>query len=191
MNLSMTGASGVDFKTGTQRSRVVVESWGEHHLYCPNCTSPILTLQDDRDGGLECPRCSSEFRLKGQRTRIGHSVTDGPYNVLVRAIRRGEAPGFFVLHYDAASWTVRDVLLVPGAALVPEAIMRGPDGVGCRIVLDSLPAAARIPIVTTIKSSSAGDTECIMISRPEEVREKFQQFRRGRARSPSAPLEKG
>jgi type II restriction enzyme len=178
MNLSMTGASGVDFKTGTHRARVLVESWGEHHLYCPNCTSPILTQQDDADGGLDCPRCSSQFRLKGQRTRIGHSVTDGPYSTLTRAIRRSKAPGYFIMHYDAASLSVRDLVLVPGGALTPEAIVRGPDGVGCRIVLDSLPAAARIPIITTIKSSGAGDTECIMISRPEEVREKFRQFKK-------------
>ncbi len=182
MQLSMTGASGVDFKSGNPRARVLVESWGEHHLYCPNCSSFVLALLDDAEGGLECPRCSSQFRLKGQRTRIGHSVTDGPYPALLRAIRRnGKAPGFFFVHYDAESWTVRDVLLVPGGALTPAAIVRGPGGVGCRISLDSLPAEARIPIITTIKSSGIGDTECLMISRPEEVREKFHQFK-GRAK---------
>jgi hypothetical protein len=183
MNLSMTGASGIDFKSGTQRARALIESWGEHNLYCPNCASPRLKRQDDPDGGLGCPRCGSRFRLKGQKARIGHSVTDGPYTALMRAIRRGDAPGFFVLHYDAVSWTVRDLLLVPGAVLAPAAIMRGPDGVGCRIMLDSLPPAARIPLVTTIKSSGAGDTECIMISRPEEVREKFRQFKTRRTRA--------
>ncbi len=96
----------------------------------------------------------------------------------MRAIRRAAAPGFFFVHYDGASWTVRDVLLVPGGALASSAIQKGPDGVGCCIVLDSLPVEARIPIITTIKSSGAGDTECIMISRPEEVREKFKQFKK-------------
>ncbi len=76
MQLSMTGASGVDFKSANPRARVVVESWGEHHLYCPNCTSPILTQRDDGEGGLECPRCGSEFRIKGQKARLGHSVTE-------------------------------------------------------------------------------------------------------------------
>ena len=191
MNLSMSGAPGADFKSGAQRARVVTESWGEHNLYCPNCASPKLRREDEPDGGLGCPRCGSAFRLKCQKTRIGHSFTDGPYATLTRAIRRGDAPGYFVLHYEIVpplggenvrhivdgAWVVRNLLLVPGAALTNEAVVKGPDGVGCRIVLDSLPAAARIPIITTIKSSSAGDTECIMISRPEEVREKFHQFK--------------
>jgi hypothetical protein len=192
MNLSMSGAPGADFTSGTRRARVVTESWGEHNLYCPNCTSPTLVALDNADSGFECPRCQSGYRLKSQKTRIGHSFTDGPYTVLTRAIRRGEAPGFFVLHYEIVpphggegvrnivdgAWVVRNVLLVPGAALTLAAIVKGPDGVGCRIVLDSLPAGARIPVITTIKSSGAGDTECIMISRPEEVREKFRQFKR-------------
>jgi uncharacterized C2H2 Zn-finger protein len=192
VNLSMSGAPGADVKSGALRARVVTESWGEHNLYCPNCTSPILVARDDVESGFECPRCGSGYRLKCQKTRIGHSFTDGPYTTLTRAIRRGDAPGYFVLHYEIVpplggenvrqivdgAWVVRNLVLVPGAALATEAIVKGPDGVGCRIVLDSLPAAARIPIITTIKSSSAGDTECIMISRPEEVREKFRQFKK-------------
>jgi hypothetical protein len=175
----MSGAPGADMKGASQRARALTESWCEHNLYCPNCTSPSLTAMDDGDGGFECPRCGSVYRLKGQKSRIGHSFTDGPYARLMRAIRLGKAPGFFILHYDAASRAVRDLLLVPGRALAPEAIQKGPGGVGCRIVLDNLPPAARIPIITTIKSSSGeGDTECIMISRPEEVREKFQEFKK-------------
>lgn len=183
----MPGTTGTDFKTGTQRARAIVEAWGDHNLYCPNCTSPLLVALDDAVGGLDCPRCGSLFRIKGQKARIGHSITDGPYTALMRAIRRHEAPSFFVLHYDAESWTVRDLLLIPGGALVPSAIEKGPDGVGCRILLDSLPAAARIPIITTIKSAGAGDTECIMISRPEEVREKFGQFKKRKTPVKSSP----
>ena len=192
MNLSMDGAPGVDFKSGAQRARVITESWGEHNLYCPNCTSPILCGRDDAEGGLDCPRCGSTFRLIAQKTRPGHSIANGPYPALLRAIRRGEAPGYFCLHYEIVpplggekvrnivdgTWVVHNLLLVPGNALTPEAIQKGPDGAGCRILLDVLPPEARIPMVTTIKSpSSEGDTECIMISRPEEVREKFKQFR--------------
>lgn len=188
----MSGAPGADFKSGAQRARAVTESWVEHNLYCPNCTSPTLVALNDVDNGFECPRCGSGYRLKCQKTRIGHSFTDGPYTALARALRRGDAPGYFVLHYEIVpphggenvrhisdgAWVVRNLLLVPGGALTTGAIVRGPDGVGCRIVLDNLPAAARIPVITTIKSSNAGDTECIMISRPEEVREKFRQFKK-------------
>src|SRR5215469_547261 len=127
MNLSMSSEPGADCKSGAQRARVLTESWGEHNLYCPNSTSPTLVARDEADSGFECPRCGSGYRLKCQKTRIGHSFTDGPYTALTRAIRRGDAPGYFVLHYEIVpplggegvrhvvdgARVVRNLLLVP------------------------------------------------------------------------------
>jgi hypothetical protein len=38
-------------------------------------------------------------------------------------------------------------------------------------------------MITTIRSASPGGTECIMISRPEEVREKFRRLKPRRGKS--------
>ena len=43
VNLSMIGALAAAYHSGAQRARVVMESWGESNLYCPNCSSPKLT----------------------------------------------------------------------------------------------------------------------------------------------------
>ena len=103
----------------------------------------------------------------------------------MRAIRTDAAPSYYFMHYDAASWTVRNLLLVPHFAFPPSAIVkrnplsataRRAGWIGCNFALDRIPADARIPVVTTIKAA-AGDTECIMISRPEEVREKFRRIK--------------
>ena len=48
---------------------------------------------------------------------------------------------------------------------------------GCNFALNRIPADARIPIVTTIKSSVDDGTECLMISKPEQVRERFRRIK--------------
>jgi type II restriction enzyme len=185
----MSGELGADYKSGSQRARVVTESWGEHNLYCPNCSSPKLgrLSHNTQASDFSCPQCKFWFQLKGQKSRIGNSITDGAYASMMRAIQRDEAPSYYFMHYDAATWTVRNLLLVPHFAFPPSAIVKRPPlsstarragWVGCNFALDRIPVDARIPIVTTIKSSVDGGTECLMISRPEEVREKFKQIKR-------------
>jgi hypothetical protein len=39
----------------------------------------------------------------------------------MRAIQRDEAPSYYFMHYDAATWTVRNLLLVPHFAFPPSA----------------------------------------------------------------------
>jgi hypothetical protein len=84
------------------------------------------------------------------------------------------------------SWTVCDLLLVPHFAFPPSAIVKRPPlsatarragWVGCNFALDRIPPDARIPIVTTIRPGRVGDTECVMVTPPEVVREKFRQIK--------------
>jgi type II restriction enzyme len=173
MILSMNGDPGANGDPIS--SRGAVESWAGQNLYCPNCTSAKLDLQND--GELSCPRCHLLFTVKGQKTRLEKSVADGAYDATMRALRSDGGPGLYFVHYDDASWTVRNVLLVPHFALPPSAIIKRAGSAGCRFALDRVPLDARIAIVTTIKSSKSGDTECIMISRPEEVRERFHRLK--------------
>jgi type II restriction enzyme len=188
MNLSMSGALGADYKSGSQRARVVTEAWGEHNLYCPNCSSPKLgrLSHNTQASDFSCPKCKFWFQLKGQKSRIGNSITDGAYASMMRAIQRDEAPSYYFMHYDAAAWTVRNLLLVPHFAFPPSAIVKRPalsatarraGWVGCNFALNRIPVDARIPIVTTFKSSATGDTEAIMISKPEDVRKKFRRIK--------------
>jgi DNA-directed RNA polymerase subunit RPC12/RpoP len=172
MILSMNGGPDAG---APHSARAATESWAGQNLYCPNCTSSKLDLQDN--GELSCLRCRLRFLVKGQKNRLGKSVADGAYDATARALRSAAGPGYFFVHYDDTSWTVRNVLLVPHFALPPSAVVKRPGSTGCRFALDRIPLDARITIITTIKSSKSGDTECIMISRPEEVRERFHRLK--------------
>ena len=177
MNLSLSG----DFTAGrvSSQARGAVESWSEENLYCANCSSPRLKrlAPNTQPNDFACPNCYFRFQLKGQKSRLGNSLSAGAHETLMKAVQRDEAPSYYFLHYDAATWAVLNLLLVPHFAIPPSAIVKRPGAAGCRFALDRIPTDARIPIITTIKSSGQGDTECVMISRPEEVREKFRRLK--------------
>lgn len=158
----------------SDRARFVIDSWGEHNLYCPNCSSPKLKLSSSA-GNFSCPDCQSRFHLQGLQSAMGESIAAGEYEAVARAMGKAKAPGYFFLHYDPDTWTVRNLLLVPLFAVPQMAVARR--ATRCHLLLERIPADARIAIVTTIRSDSPGGTECIMISRPEDVREKFRRLR--------------
>lgn len=161
------------------RSRALADFWGEHNFYCPNCSSPTLKRVENQTGSFCCPDCECRFQVKGQPTPFGKSIAAGEFDPVMRALRKGKASGYFFLHYDPRTWTVRDLLLIPPFAVPDTGIARR--GAHCHFLLDHIPAEARIAMITTIRSASPGGTECIMISRAEEVREKFHRLKpRGR-----------
>jgi type II restriction enzyme len=96
-----------------------------------------------------------------------------------KAILEDRTSNLFVLHYDLAAWSVRTIILIPKFAfalstlecrkpLAPSARRAG--WVGCNILLDKIPADARIPIIDAGTPRPA-----------EEVRRAYERLR---------PLEK-
>jgi type II restriction enzyme len=154
----MSSEFAVAYKSGAQRTRVVTEAWGENNLYCPNCASPSLSRlrNNNKASDYSCPSCGFWYQLKGQKTRIGKSVSDGAYAAMMEAIRNDSTPNFYFLHYDLATWSIRNLLLVPSFAFPPSAIIkrkplspmaRRAGWIGCNIALHQIPAEARIALV--------------------------------------------
>jgi type II restriction enzyme len=173
----MTGALAAAYHSGSQRARVVTESWGESNLYCPNCSSPKLARlrNNTKASDYSCPACGFWYQLKGQQPRIGNSITDGAYAAMMNAIRHDELPSFYFMQYDLVTWSVRNLLLVPHFAFPPSAIIkrkplsptaRRAGWIGCNFALNRIPVEARIAVVT--------EKEIV----PEtEVREKFKRVK--------------
>lgn len=154
----MTSDLAAAYKSGSQRARVVTEFWGEHNLYCPNCSSPKLDrlVANTKASDFLCPACGFWYQLKGQKSPIGNSISDGAYEAMMAAIRRDETPSFYFMQYDLATWSVKNLLLIPHFAFPPSAIVkrnplsptaRRAGWVGCNIALGRIPADARISVI--------------------------------------------
>lgn len=148
-----------------------------HKGDCPNCSSPKLDWlkPGTKASDYKCPSCGFWFQLKSQKMRIGNSIRDGAYSAMIEAIRQDRAPSYFFLHYDLATWTVRNLLVIPHFAFPPSAIIKCPPlsptarragWIGCNFDLRRIPADARIPMVVEKQ-----------VATPEEVREKFSRVK--------------
>jgi type II restriction enzyme len=198
MNLSMCGEIAAAFKSGSQKSGNVSETWGADNFYCPNCSSPKLDWLRPGYPASDyiCPKCKFLYQLKSKQSPICNSITDGAYSSMMEAVRNDALPSFYFLHYDLATWSVRNLLLVPHFAFPPSAIIKRnptqPKGrrkpwIGCNFDLSRIPADARIEIVRTVKSrgteicsvNSAHRPEAYatFIIPPEKVREQFKRVK--------------
>jgi len=173
----MTGEIASAFKSGSQKAGNVTEAWGAENFYCPNCPSSKLDWlkPGTKANDYRCPKCGFWYQLKSKKSPIGNSIRNGAYKAMMEAIRLDRAPSHFFLHYDLATWSVCNLLLVPYFAFPPSAIIKCPPlkptaqragWVGCNFALNRIPIDARIAIVTEKR-----------ITPPAEVREKFQKVK--------------
>lgn len=159
----MRGELAAAYRSGSQRARVVTESWGEDNLYCPNCSSTKLDRlrNNTKASDYTCPACGFCYQIKGQKSRIGNQISDGAYEAMMDAIRKSETPNFYFMHYDLETWSVKNLLLIPSFAFPESAIIkrrplaltaRRAGWVGCNILLAQIPLEARISVVTGSKA---------------------------------------
>jgi len=156
------------YKSASQRARIGTEAWGALNFFCPVCKSPRLDIASRNTAAVDyrCPKCDSPFQLKSQSKPFGSRIVDAAYSEMKRAILSDRTPNLFVLYYDLTQWAVRTVILIPHFAFAFSAIeCRPPLGpaarragwIGCNILLNKIPADARIPIVESGKALSASE----------------------------------
>lgn len=165
------------YKSPQQCVRAVTEDWGESNLYCANCDSDELTRLKANTPTIDfdCPKCKAVFQLKGRKHPIGGTLADAAYNKMREAILADRTPNLLALHYDADSWRVRDLILIPHFAFSLAAVKKRPPlkdtarrhgWIGCNILLSHIPLDARIHLV------SEG-----MVASPSDVRRRYRRVR--------------
>lgn len=146
------------YKSLSQRARIATESWGVENLYCPNCKSDRLARTPPNAPSVDfiCPLCRSPFQLKSQGRPLSCRIADAAYGAMRQAIMADRTPNLFVLHYDRFLWEVCNLILIPHFAFSLSAVEQrkplGPEArragwIGCNILLDRIPADAKLPIV--------------------------------------------
>lgn len=158
MNLELRPEAASDYKSLSQKARVMTESWAEENLYCPSCPSDELipAPTGKRVIDFTCSDCEEKYQLKSQSRPFGFSVANSAYKPKIKAIHMGRNPNYLFLHYDPGEFRVRNLFLVPKHFMTPSVIerrkklsenARRSGWVGSKILLGNLPVDARIPIV--------------------------------------------
>ncbi len=158
MELELPTAGLEHYKSASQRARVATEAWAETNLYCPNCDSDRLKRFPTNTPVVDfaCLLCHSSFQLKSQSHPFARRIPDAAYSKMRAAILSDQRPNLFALHYEREFWRVRNLILVPRFAVSLSAVRRrnplSADAersgwVGCDILLERIPANARIHVI--------------------------------------------
>jgi type II restriction enzyme len=158
VQLALPTAGLLAYKSPSQRARIATEAWAAAHLYCANCASPKIEClpRNTPVHDFSCPACRAPYQLKSQSKPLRGRIVDAEHAQMCRAIREDRTPNLLVMHYDLANWRVRTLILIPRFAFSLAAIERrrplGPQArragwIGCNILLDSIPADARLMLI--------------------------------------------
>jgi type II restriction enzyme len=158
MKLELAPEIATNYKSFSQRARVLTEKWALENLYCPACPSDKLasTTPGKEVVDFICPDCDEPYQLKSQSHPFGNRVVNSAYEPKIKALHTGTTPNFLFLRYDPEELLVSDLFVVPKhfmsksiieprKPLSERAIRHG--WRGSNIVLKNLPPDARIPIV--------------------------------------------
>lgn len=153
LNLPIEAAEG--YKSPSQRTRVITETWTQQYVLSRVCVEQFNTYQRrHRSRRFSLARCDSAFQLKAKSGSIGRKVVDAAYEAMMRAVLQNRLPHFLFLSYN--NFTVSDLLLIPNFCMPPSAIearkplrptARRAGWVGCNILLDLVPPEGRIPVI--------------------------------------------
>ncbi len=154
MNLTFDVAVGANYRSPTQKIRVISENWARDNVYCPCYGSTTLRqFPNNRPvADFYCPSCEENFELKSKKGRVGNRINDGAYQTALERIESATNPNLFVLEYnDAAS--VVNFIVTPKFFFTPKVVKRrsplGPTArragwVGCSILFSEIPTQGKI-----------------------------------------------
>jgi type II restriction enzyme len=158
MDLTFHEALAARYASGPQKIRNLSEHWALREIYCPSCGHTAMTQYGNNRPVADffCGKCEADFELKSQARMFGASVADGAYRTMIERLNSSSNPNLLLLHYAPRSLSVINLTVVPKYFFVPALIVKRPPlspsarragWIGCRIMLEGIPAAGRIALI--------------------------------------------
>lgn len=151
-DLHFDTALAADYKSKSQKIRVLTEEWTVKNAFCPCCGERLAHYENNRPvADFFCPACREQFEQKSKRNSLGRKITDGAYDSMIDRLSGSDNPHFFFMTYTDDA--VKDLLLVPKHFFVGDMIERrkplAPTArragwVGCNILLEKIPDSGKI-----------------------------------------------
>jgi type II restriction enzyme len=146
MDLTFNTTLATQYRSASQKARVLTEDWVSRAIYCPNCGRPDVTRRanNSRIGDFFCSECHEEFEVKSLSRPFRDKVEDGEYRTMITRLNSSSNPNIFLLHYDPQAFAVLNCIVIPKHFLRPDCIearaplsstARRAGWTGCRILL--------------------------------------------------------
>ena len=153
-----------NFKSESQKVRVLTESWVAINIYCPSCGNKIHNYENNKPvADFYCLKCKEDYELKSKKNKIGKKIVDGAYSTMIERLNSSQNPNFFFLTYDDVDFNILNFLVIPKHFFTPQIVeKRKPlsstakraGWVGCNILLETIPNSGKIFYIKNKKIES-------------------------------------
>lgn len=155
MKLTFDEQLATNYKSASQKARVLTERWVDNSIFCPNCGRLDIDKYPNNQpvADFYCSNCKEEYELKSKQNTIGTKIVDGAYRTMLKRLMSSNNPNFFLLNYDPSNFEVTNFFVIPKHFFVPEIIekrkplattARRAGWIGCNILLQSIPQTGKI-----------------------------------------------
>lgn len=144
-----------NYKSNSQKIRVMSESWLDENGYCVKCGAKLIQHKNNKPvSDFYCSNCKEDYELKS-KNGSSEKIVGGAYATMVQKINNSEVPNFFYLNYNQ-SFEVENLIIIPKHYFTIDIIeQRKPlsntakraGWIGCNINLKSIPKSGRIYII--------------------------------------------
>lgn len=158
MKLTFDARIANNYKSQSQRTRVLTEHWVDEFVFCPNCGHLEIDKYPNNQPVADffCSKCREDYELKSKQNSIGTKILDGAYRTKMERLRSSSNPNLFVLNYNLSNLCVLDFFVIPKHFFVPEIIekrkplalnARRAGWIGSNILLQKIPQVGKIFLV--------------------------------------------
>ncbi len=159
MNIYFDLSVAENYKSNSQKARVLTEDWVKRNSYCPVCGAESLNAMPNNSpvADFACHNCREEFELKSKNAiSFGSKIADGAFSTMIDRIQADNNPNFFFLTYDKRNSKVTNFMLVPKHFMTENMIekrnplpstARRAGWIGCNISLAQIPNHGKIYLI--------------------------------------------
>jgi type II restriction enzyme len=155
MKLSFDTKIAEEYKSPSQKARILTEHWVNNQAYCPNCGCQNFYKYGNNQPVADffCSNCKEDYELKSKRKSIGNKIVNGAYRTMIERLQSSNNPNLLLLSYDLYNFKVINFLVIPKHFFVPGIIeerkplsstARRAGWIGCNILLQSIPQIGKI-----------------------------------------------
>lgn len=97
-----------NYKSQSQRARVLTVHWVDKSAFCSNCGHLEIDKYPNNQPVADffCSNCREDYELKSKHNSIGIKILDGAYRTKMERLQSSSNPNLFVLDYNLSNLCV-------------------------------------------------------------------------------------